>query len=160
MVFPRGNPNDSRSRTGRTGAGSMWDMHPMHHRLSDGCDHGAASTRRAPLHFLPNNRAQNFYSAGIAAAYRRSHLWMRCLSGSLSVESFRADFTRVGICRKIDNGICAARRIRNFAISFAIRRSNASNAAAFCATFASRSGMWAMPRICPRSKSRRAIRNR
>ena len=60
-------------------AGSLRELHALHHRLPDRGDHRPAAARCAPLHLLPHDRAQRQHSRGVAAAHRRPHLRLRRL---------------------------------------------------------------------------------
>ena len=67
-------------------------------RCVDACPTGAITaplpTRCAPLHRLPDHRAEGLDSRGVAAADRRPGLRLRRVSRCVPVESFRADHPR------------------------------------------------------------------
>ena len=63
----------------------------MHHGVSHRGDHRAVPARRAPLHRLPDDRAEGLDSRGAAPADRRPRLRLRRMPRCVSVESVRAD---------------------------------------------------------------------
>ena len=67
---------------------ALWKLHALHYGLPDGRDHRAASARCPSLHFLSDDRTQERHSPRIAAAHRRSHLWLRRLSRCLPWNRF------------------------------------------------------------------------
>ena len=129
--------------------------------LSDRRDHCAAPTRRAPLHFLSDDRVEREHPARVPAADRRSHLRLRRLSRCLPVESLRAGVARERICRAAGGradarcAISSRWMTSSSARCFAGRRSSGSSGAVFCATSASRSATSGRRKTCRRWQSRR-----
>ena len=98
VVLPRGNFHDARVAADPPQIARCGTCTTLPRRLPDRRDHRSASARRAPLHFLPDDRAERQHPAGIAAVPWRSDLWLRRLPRSLPLESVCEAFARNRLC--------------------------------------------------------------
>src|ERR1043166_5342725 len=79
-------PDAARARAGGGEKKSLWPLFPLPGSLPHPSYPRALRPRRPPLYLLPDHRTQREHSRGPAASHRHSHLWLRRLSGGLSVE--------------------------------------------------------------------------
>ena len=125
MAVPRRDLHRPRPAVGRGRTRSLRPMPRLPRRLSDGGLSCALQARRAPMHFLPDHRAQGDDRARAAAADRQPHLRLRRLPGGLSVEQVRPHRRRSEARRaRRPRGAAAGRtrRARRRALSRTLRR--------------------------------------